>query len=241
MAAMTWTSTRRGVERADAADFAELEHAQELGLRGRRQAANLVEEQRAAVGELEEARLVLGRAEEPAAHVAEELALEQRVVDRGAVDGDEPAIAPRTDGVQRARHQLLAGAGLAGDERQPHVRRQAPDHAEEILHARPAADHPVELEPPRQVAFHRQDAAPPVDLLAHAGQQLIEPAEVERLAQVVHRPELDRLDGGVDRRVAGHEHGLAMRVDVADGAQDVEAADLGHPQIDHHQVRPTRL
>ena len=107
--------------------------------------------------------------------------------------------------------------------------------------ARTAADHPVELEPPRQVPFHREDAAPAVDLLAHARQQLIEPAEVERLAQVVHRPELDRLDRGVDRRVARHEHGLAVRVDVADGAQDVEAADLRHPQVDHHQVRPARL
>ena len=194
-----------------------------------------------AVGQLEEPRLVLGRAEEPAAHVPEELALEQRVVDRGTVDGDEPAIAPRADAVERARHELLAGAGLAGHERQAHVRGEAPDHPEEILHARAAADHPVELEPPRQVAFHRQDAAPAVDLLAHARQQLIEPAEVERLGQIVHRAELDRLDGGVDRRVAGHEHGLAMRVDIADRAQDVEAADLGHPQIDHHEVGPARL
>ena len=85
----------------------------------------------------------------------EELALEQRVVDRGAIDGDEPSIAPRADAVERARHELLAGPGLAGHERQTHVRGQAPDHPEEILHARAAADHPVELEPPRQVPFHR--------------------------------------------------------------------------------------
>ena len=32
-----------------------------------------------------------------------------------------------------------------------------------------------------------------------------------------------------------------MRVDVADRAKDLEAADLGHPQIDHHQIGPPRL
>ena len=121
------------------------------------------------------------------------------------------------------------------------MRRQPPDHAEQLLHPRAAADHAAELEPPRQVPFHREDAAPPIDLLANAGQQLVEAAEVERLAQVVHRPELDRLDRGVDRGVAGHEHGLTVRVDIANRAQDVEAADLRHPQVDHHQVGPPRL
>ena len=89
--------------------------------------------------------------------------------------------------------------------------------------------------------FHRQDAAPAIDLLAHAREQLIEPAEVERLAQVVHRAELDGLDRGVDRRVAGHQDGLTMRIDIADRAQDVEAADLRHPQVDHDEVGTARL
>ena len=54
-----------------------LEHAQELGLQVERQLADLVEEQRAAVGLLERAGAPRDRAGERAALVAEELALER--------------------------------------------------------------------------------------------------------------------------------------------------------------------
>ena len=80
-----------------------------------------------------------------------------------------------------------------------------------------------------------------LDFFRHAGQQLLEPCEVDRLAQIVHRAELDGIDGGVDRRVAGHQHGLAARIDVANGAQHVEPADVGHAQIDQDQVGATRV
>ena len=55
-----------------------LEHAQQLGLQRERQLADLVEEQRAAVRQLEASRLARGRAGEGALLVAEQLALEQR-------------------------------------------------------------------------------------------------------------------------------------------------------------------
>ena len=75
---------------ADRAHLALLQHAQQLHLERRRQLADLVEEQRAAVGRPEEAglALVVG-AGEGALLVAEQLALEQRLGQRAAVDGDE--------------------------------------------------------------------------------------------------------------------------------------------------------
>ena len=66
-----------GLVRADPLDDAVLEHAQQLGLERQRGVADLVEEQRAAVRELELARPLGDRAGEGAAHVAEQLALEQ--------------------------------------------------------------------------------------------------------------------------------------------------------------------
>ena len=45
--------------------------------------------------------------------VAEQLALEQVLGNRRAIDGDEPARAARREVVQRAREELLAGAGFA--------------------------------------------------------------------------------------------------------------------------------
>ena len=77
MAATTRTSTRDLGLAADAAELALLEDAEELGLDAGRHLADLVEEERAAVGELEAARAAVAGAGEGAALVAEELALEQ--------------------------------------------------------------------------------------------------------------------------------------------------------------------
>ena len=143
--------------------------------------------------------------------------------------------------VQRARDELLAGAGLAGDERRAHVRREPANHAEEILHERAAPDHPAELEPLGDVPLDLQQAPAPLDVVADGRQEQLEPAEVERLAQIVHRAELDRFDRGVDRGVAGHQHRLALRIDLANRADDVEAADVRHAQVDHRDVRAPRL
>src|SRR5216117_265801 len=77
---------------------------------------DLVQEQRAAVGQLEAAQPPLGGAGERPALVAEQLALDQRLGDRRTVDGDERPVAPVGKVVDRARDQLLAGATLAIDE-----------------------------------------------------------------------------------------------------------------------------
>src|SRR5690606_31344723 len=67
---------------ADAEELALGEHAQQPGLQRRRHVADLVEEQRAAVGLLEPADPPLHRARERALLVAEELGLEQLGGDR---------------------------------------------------------------------------------------------------------------------------------------------------------------
>ena len=74
---------------ADATHLALLERAEELRLEAQRHLADLVEEERPAVGRLEEAGPVGGGAGEGAAHVAEELALEEALREGRAVDGDE--------------------------------------------------------------------------------------------------------------------------------------------------------
>jgi hypothetical protein len=56
------------------------------------------------------------RAGEGTSFVAEHLALEQRLGHAAAVDGREVALSPAPVVVQAARHQLLAGAGLAEDQ-----------------------------------------------------------------------------------------------------------------------------
>jgi len=66
-------------------------------------------------GEAGRLGLVAQRARERAADVAEQMALDEVLRDRAAVDRDEPARAPRHR-VQPARQHLLAGAGLAEEQ-----------------------------------------------------------------------------------------------------------------------------
>jgi hypothetical protein len=95
---------------ADALDFAFLERAQELRLHRERELTDLVEEERAAVGDLELPGAIAARAGVGAAQMTEELALDDRFGQRRAVHVDERRLrAPRLL-MDRARHELLSDA-----------------------------------------------------------------------------------------------------------------------------------
>ena len=114
-----------GLAAADAGELALLEDAQQLRLEVERHVGDLVEEERARRRGLELADAALDGAGEGAALVAEQLALEQLVGNRRAVDGDEGS-APVGVVVDGAGDQLLAGAGLALDEHGGVGRRDRP-------------------------------------------------------------------------------------------------------------------
>src|SRR5690606_21279231 len=92
---------------ADAAHRLLLERAQQLRLDRGRQLADLVEEDRPAVGGLDRALARRGRAGERAARRAEELGLEEALGHRGAVDGDEGPVGALAGLVDGAGDQLL--------------------------------------------------------------------------------------------------------------------------------------
>ncbi len=106
----------------------------QLRLQVRRHLADLVEQQRAALGHLEEADLVgVGAGERPLL-VAEQLALDQVLRNRRAVDLDERALDAVRVVVNRVGDQLLAGAVLALDQDVRVAGRHALDELEELLH-----------------------------------------------------------------------------------------------------------
>ena len=127
--------------RADRPHRALLDRAQQLRLHRQRQVADLVEEQRAAVGGLEEALAVVVRAGERALAVAEELGLEQVLGDRAAVDRHERHRAAHADFVDRAGDELLAGARLAGDEHRRHAASDLLDQLAHLLHRHRLSGH----------------------------------------------------------------------------------------------------
>ena len=116
MAAMRRTSTGRTLVSPRRDHLALLNDAQELDLHRRRDLADFIQKERAAVRGLEDAQAVLHRPREGAPRVSEEFALEQRVGEGAAVDGDKGPLRPRRRLVQPARESLFADAALAGNQ-----------------------------------------------------------------------------------------------------------------------------
>ena len=65
--------------------------------------------------------------------MTEELAVEERVGDRPAVDGDESTLSPRRSGVNRRGHDVLANAGLSREQHWAVGGRYLPDHVHHRL------------------------------------------------------------------------------------------------------------
>ena len=142
-----------------------------------------------------------GRARERALLVAEQLGLDQVLRDRRAVHLHEGRRRARAALVQRARHQLLAGPVLAGDEHARVGRRGARD-----LGAQASAMAGLDPDEPRLRARARDSSR--LRRRSRAGLQRVahrdqEPLRVERLLQVVEGAELRglhrRLHGGLAR------------------------------------------
>ena len=111
-----------------------LQDAQQLGLDRDRHVADLVEEERAAIGGSEAPDAVGQRAGESAFDMPKQFAFQQRFRDGRTIDRDEGPLAPWTVEVDGARHDLLAGPTLAV---QHHGRARLADFGDLL-------DHPAE-------------------------------------------------------------------------------------------------
>src|SRR5262249_58658099 len=96
--------------RAEPGERSVLEEAQELHLHRRRDLADLVEEEGPALGDLDVSGLALAGAGEGALLAAEELALEEGLGQRGAVNLDEGPARARAGVVDGPRPGRRAGA-----------------------------------------------------------------------------------------------------------------------------------
>ncbi len=111
-----------------------VEHTQQLDLSLRLQFADLVEEERALVGEFEEPGLGGIGAAERAFFVSEEFALDQVFGKRGAVDVNPGAAAAMGRLMNGAGDEFLAGTGFAGNQDGLGVSRDAVDQTHEFVH-----------------------------------------------------------------------------------------------------------
>jgi len=138
----------------------------------------------------------------------------------------------RTVLVQRARHQLLAGARLARDQHVDAGLRQPPDGAEHLLHGAGASE-------------QRQHGAAAAGLarglvarVRGAPYQVDGMVDVEGLGQVFEGAALVGRDRGAKVRVRGHHDYRQFRVARVHALQQVDARLPGHAHVrDQHVGR----
>ena len=126
--------------RAERPVLAVLQQPQQLDLRRGAERVDLVEEERAPLGFGDQAALGSRGVGEGSPGVAEQLVLEQVIWDGAAVQGDERAIAPLAQVVNRPRHQFLARSRLAGEQHRGARSGRASDLAEHQDEPRIATD-----------------------------------------------------------------------------------------------------
>ena len=188
-----------------------------------------------ALGELDLADAVVDGAGERAALVAEELALEERVREGGAVDGDEAAALALALEVDGARRELLAGARLAVDEHRGVVLRQHADGLEDLVHRLVAAHHVGERVAVGELAAEVVDLveeAPLLEDLLGGEEDLL---LLEGLGDVVAGALLDGLDRAFDAGVAGDHDDVEVGPAVADLARQADAVGARDLEVDDRE------
>ena len=223
---------------ADRDHFPLLQHAQQLHLERGRHLAHFVEEEGAAPRRGEESLLVAHRTGEAALHVAEQLALQQALRERPAVDREERALVPRGQLVDVVCHHFLAGAALALDQHRRVGRRHVLgelEHFQEALGLADGARHPA--------AFPAADLLAQLLVLDADRAELAGPPQDrdqlvvgERLLDVVEGAAVHRLDGALQGGLRRHQDHRRHRVLIARGGQDIDARDLRHPHVGEHDV-----
>ena len=201
-----------------------------------RDVADLVEKQRAAVGDLEQALLVGDGAGEGALDVAEEFALQQVLRQRSAIHGHEGLGPAQAVVMNRAGDQLLAGAAFAGDEHGGVGCRALRDQPVHLLHPRARPDHVVQAVPGIHGELEIQVLLPQRPALERPGHGELELLRVEGLRQVVEGAELHALHRGLDLGQAGEHDHLDVGMRLLDPPQDLQAVHLRHHDVEDDQV-----
>src|SRR5438105_8677082 len=222
---------RNPLHPADPLQLALLQDTKQLRLQVLRGLADLVEAHGAVLRQLELARLRRGGAGEGALLVTEQLALEQRLDDRGAVDADERLVG-RAVAVDDACDQLLARATVSLDE---HGRAAGGDAAhvlEQLLHRRRGPDDVVDVQGARRRHVEEVGAAREAAHFERAIDGDVERLDVDRLVDVVERARLHGQDGGGHVVVRGDHQDGRLAGALPQLRNEVDARRVGQAHVE---------
>ena len=226
---------------ADAFELPLLQRAQELGLQRQRQLPDLVEEERAAFGELHPALLQPDGAGEGALLVTEQLRLEERFGERRAVDRDERPIGAGAVAVHGTRDELFARAAFTAQQ----DGRVRPGHAchavEQLAHGTARPHHVVlEIDLGAQLLVAVQEPRRLFPLLARHRRQRRH-HEQQAHVTVVERRARRRLDPDAAHRAAECHHRRGDRLPAVVGECHDVRRSIACGAVEPLRIDPERL
>ena len=134
MAAITRTSIRFEVCTTDSLYLAILQYAEQFCLEKNRHISDLIQKQRSALGCFEQSGFITDCSRKSAFGVPEELAFEQRLRDRAAIDRDKRILTSTALIVDGPRDKFFAGTAGAGNQHIAVGIADALNHFENLLH-----------------------------------------------------------------------------------------------------------
>ena len=208
-------------------ELSRLEHAVQQPLHARGQILDLVNEERAAASLLEQALLADARR-----LAAEQAALRIRLAQCARDQRDERLGRVRAVLVHVARKGFASRARLADEQQRRGVGRYLLQLGAQLLHQAALADRRGECSAEQ---FPRLAVAPAgIERALHGAQQL---GERQRLLDEVEGPEARGLDRRLDGAVPGHHDDRAAVGDARGPfAQQRDAVDVGHPDVQQHEI-----
>src|SRR5262245_55572480 len=221
---------------ADALDLPFLEHPQQLRLELRLERADLIEEQRAPLSQLELAEPPLERARERASLVAEQLRLDERFGQRWEIDWNERLVLARALAMDGACDQLLAGPTLARDQDRRRRARNLPDHLIELLHLVVLPHDLVEALLPRQLGPKEDDLTLQCALFERTTDGGQNALLLERLRDVVERSELHRGHRAADLHDGGDEDDFDLLIERLHALEHGDAVHARHSNVQKNEI-----
>jgi hypothetical protein len=213
-----------------------LEHAQELGLQSQRHLGDLVEEERAAVGQLEAPGARCNGTGESPLFVAEELTLGETLRNCRHVDRDERGVRAPAQVVHRTGHELLPGPALPADDHGRVAGRDRLDQAEHLFHRGTASDEPGEAGAALESGVQAADLAAAGELRGQCGECGLELPVVERFGEEVLSAELHRFDRLVDAPVRGDQEDRPLAVAGLQGLQQLQPGGPGEHHVGDNRI-----
>ena len=226
---------------ADRIDLAVLQGAQQLHLGVERQLADLVEEQRAAIGFEEFADALLDGAGEGAFLVAEQDALDQILRDGAAIDGDEGLGSAGAFALDGARDQLLADARFAFDQHRDGGVGGPVAELDHALHGIAAGDQVVEAKLAAGGGLHADQLAVQRLDLERVLDGDFEPLGTHRLDHEVDGAGAHRRDGGVDAAMSGLHDDRRLAGQRAHGGENGYAVGARHDEVEQDKADLPRV